>query len=124
MCDVIKYLMVCYYLNVRKRRPRGNVGNLIGEMEDTVGWCVHIHPVALFTVVDSYERRQESSKRVIGTLLGSREKGLVEIRSGYAVPHNETEEEVNLRNGSVASLWGTFSCLLTYTSKEYEDGKI
>lgn len=67
-------------------------------MEDTVGWCVHIHPVALFTVVDSYERRQESSKRVIGTLLGSREKGLVEIRSGYAVPHNETEEEVNLCN--------------------------
>lgn len=90
-------------------------------MEDTVGWCVHIHPVALFTVVDSYERRQESSKRVIGTLLGSREKGLVEIRSGYAVPHNETEEEVNLCSEPVVSLWGTFSCLLT---SKYECGKI
>ena len=95
-------------------------------MEDTVGWCVHIHPVALFTVVDSYERRQESSKRVIGTLLGSREKGVVEIRSGYAVPHNETEEEVSrssgfagvhLCSGPAASLWGTCSCLRTYSIK-------
>jgi len=29
-----------------------------------------IHPVVLFTVVDSYERRPEDAKRVIGTLLG------------------------------------------------------
>ena len=63
-------------------------------MEDVLGVSVHIHPVVLFTIVDSYERRQENSKRVIGTLLGSREKGVVEIRSAYAVPHNETEDEV------------------------------
>lgn len=29
-----------------------------------------IHPVVLFTIVDSYERRMEDAKRVIGTLLG------------------------------------------------------
>ena len=63
-------------------------------MEDVLSISVHIHPVVLFTIVDSYERRQENSKRVIGTLLGSREKGVVEIRSAYAVPHNETEDEV------------------------------
>lgn len=39
-------------------------------MESVVGLTVHVHPVALFAVVDSYERRQESSRRVIGTLLG------------------------------------------------------
>ena len=32
---------------------------------------------------------------MIGTLLGVKERAvLVEIRSGYAVPHNEAEEEV------------------------------
>ena len=60
-----------------------------------MGIRVQIHPVALFTIVDSYERRQDASRRVIGTLLGVKERaGLVEIRSGYPVPHNETEEEV------------------------------
>ena len=66
------------------------------EMENVAGIRVLIHPVALFTIVDSYERRQEPSRRVIGTLLGIKERaGVVEIRSGYAVPHNETEEEVS-----------------------------
>ena len=51
--------------------------------------------LSLRSCVDSYERRQEASRRVIGTLLGVKERaGLVEIRSGYPVPHNETEEEV------------------------------
>ena len=63
-------------------------------MENVLGVVVKIHPVALFTIVDSYERRQELSKRVIGTLLGIKEKGVVEVRSCYAVPHNETDEEV------------------------------
>ncbi len=64
-------------------------------MDSVMGFSVHIHPVALFSIVDSYERRPENSKRVIGTLLGTREKGVVEIKSGYPVPHNETEDEVS-----------------------------
>lgn len=64
-------------------------------MEDILGVRVEIHPVALFSIVDSYERRQEGDKRVIGSLLGvKRQPGLVEIMSGYAVPHNETKDEV------------------------------
>ena len=64
-------------------------------MDDVLGVKVHIHPVALFSIVDSYERRQESDKRVIGTLLGVKtQPGVVEVLSGYAVPHNETTEEV------------------------------
>ena len=79
-------------------------------MEDVLGVSVHIHPVVLFTIVDSYERRQENSKRVIGTLLGSREKGVVEIRSGYAVPHNETEDEV----GELDDVGGCY-CGISYS---------
>jgi len=70
-------------------------------MEDGLGVKVQIHPVALFSIIDSYERRQEIDKRVIGSLLGVKsEPGLVEVMSGYAVPHNETTDEVG-----VANLW-------------------
>ena len=34
------------------------------------GRKVRIHPVVLFAIIDSYERRKEDAKRVIGTLLG------------------------------------------------------
>lgn len=81
-------------------------------MENVIGIRVQIHPVALFTIVDSYERRQDASRRVIGTLLGMKERaGLVEIRSGYPVPHNETEEEVRgLKRQRVlkARSWGVY----------------
>jgi len=48
----------------------------------------------LFSIIDSYERRNEDAKRVIGTLLGSCEKGVVEVTNCFAVPHNESEDEV------------------------------
>lgn len=31
-----------------------------------------VHPVVLFTIVDSYERRNLETQRVIGTLLGKK----------------------------------------------------
>ena len=31
----------------------------------------HVHPVVLIAIVDSYERRSEDARRVIGTLLGN-----------------------------------------------------
>ena len=75
-------------------------------MENVVGIRVQIHPVALFTIVDSYKRRQDASRRVIGTLLGVKERaGLVEIRSGYPVPHNETEEEVRQLRYIPGCIW-------------------
>lgn len=65
-----------------------------GHMENVHGVTVTFHPVALFTIVDSHERRKETQKRVIGTLLGVKEKGVYEIRSAFCVPHNETDDEV------------------------------
>ena len=35
-----------------------------------VNLVCRLHPVVLFTIVDSYERRNEDARRVIGTLLG------------------------------------------------------
>ncbi|XP_076060560.1 eukaryotic translation initiation factor 3 subunit f1 [Oratosquilla oratoria] len=53
-----------------------------------------VHPVVFFTVVDSYERRNPDAQRVIGTLLGTVDKGAVEVTNCFCVPHNESKEEV------------------------------
>ncbi|CAC5421639.1 eukaryotic translation initiation factor 3 subunit F-like [Mytilus californianus] len=53
-----------------------------------------VHPVVLFSIIDSYERRNEDAKRVIGTLLGIYDKGSLEVTNCFAVPHNESEDEV------------------------------
>jgi len=53
-----------------------------------------VHPLCLFTIIDAYERRNEDAKRVIGTLLGTIEKGVVEVTNCFAVPHNESDDEV------------------------------
>ncbi|XP_077985761.1 eukaryotic translation initiation factor 3 subunit F-like [Glandiceps talaboti] len=54
----------------------------------------HVHPVVLFSICDSYERRNEDAKRVIGTLLGTNVLGMVEVTNCFSVPHNESEDEV------------------------------
>lgn len=55
---------------------------------------VVVHPVVLFSIVDSYERRNGDAKRVIGTLLGTFDKKIVEIKNCFCVPHNESKDEV------------------------------
>lgn len=62
------------------------------------------HPIltnrtkALFSILDHSLRRNTDQERVIGTLLGHRsEDGTeVEIRNCYAVPHTETQEQVEV----------------------------
>ena len=41
---------------------------LTSKMAENV--VCRVHPVVLFSIVDSFERRNEDAKRVIGTLLG------------------------------------------------------
>uniref|UniRef100_A0A8W8KTX4 Eukaryotic translation initiation factor 3 subunit F n=1 Tax=Magallana gigas TaxID=29159 RepID=A0A8W8KTX4_MAGGI len=53
-----------------------------------------VHPVVLFSIIDSFERRNEDARRVIGTLLGSFDKGVVDVTNCFCVPHNESEDEV------------------------------
>jgi len=57
-----------------------------------VSVTARVHPIVLFSIVDSYERRNEDAKRVIGTLLGTYEKGGVEITNCFTVPHTEGDE--------------------------------
>ncbi len=54
-----------------------------------------LHPTVLFNICDSFIRRNDQQERVIGTLLGSFSvDGTVEIRNSYAVPHNESLDQV------------------------------
>lgn len=41
---------------------------------------VKVHPVVLFQIVDAFERRNEDSQRVIGTLLGELRLNFTRIR--------------------------------------------
>jgi len=55
---------------------------------------VKVHPTVLLTIVDSYERRKDDARRVIGTLLGNIAGNEVTITSCFCVPHNESRDEV------------------------------
>mmetsp|Transcript_2902 Transcript_2902/g.4504 ORF Transcript_2902/g.4504 Transcript_2902/m.4504 type:complete len:286 (-) Transcript_2902:213-1070(-) len=52
-----------------------------------------VHPVVLFSILDHHTRRKSDQKRVIGTLLGHEENGVVHVRNCFPVPHTESEEE-------------------------------
>jgi len=61
-----------------------------------------VHPTVIFNIIDFYERRPETKdgtqqNKVIGTLLGYYEKGVVEVTDCYSVPHAETAEEAQLQ---------------------------
>ncbi|KAI0519053.1 hypothetical protein KFK09_006493 [Dendrobium nobile] len=63
----------------------------------TTNVSAKIHPVVLFNICDSFVRRPDQAERVIGTLLGSvSADGIVEIKNSYAVPHNESADQVAL----------------------------
>ena len=55
---------------------------------------VIVSPVALYTIIDSFERRNEETNRVIGTLMGANDKGRVEVKTCFCVPHHESQDEV------------------------------
>ncbi|KAJ2489388.1 hypothetical protein IWW37_004010 [Coemansia sp. RSA 2050] len=67
-------------------------------MATTTTQQCYVHPVVLFSVLDHYLRRNDNQERVIGTLLGVRSEDgrVVEIRSCFAVPHFETEDQVEV----------------------------
>lgn len=57
---------------------------------------VKVQPVVLFNICDSYIRRSDGQDRVVGTLLGTIEAGIVQIKASFAVPHSETPDSVAL----------------------------
>ena len=70
---------------------------------------VRVQPVVLFNVCDAYLRRNEGQERVIGTLLGVISEGVVDVRSCYAVPHDESSERVGWKRHHHIIRWH-FGC--------------
>ncbi|KAF8396901.1 hypothetical protein HHK36_018536 [Tetracentron sinense] len=63
----------------------------------STSFSAKVHPVVIFNICDCYVRRPDQAERVIGTLLGSiSPDGTVDIRNSYAVPHNESSDQVAL----------------------------
>lgn len=56
---------------------------------------VVVHPLVLLSVVDHYNRidKVSSQKRVVGILLGSRRKGVLDVSNSFAVPFDEDERD-------------------------------
>lgn len=53
-------------------------------------YLVKVHPLVLFNIVDHFSRRNSAElPRVIGTLLGQYNDGIVNITNSYAVLHKE-----------------------------------
>ncbi|BBM98844.1 26S proteasome regulatory subunit N8 [Marchantia polymorpha subsp. ruderalis] len=58
---------------------------------------VVVHPLVLLSIVDNYTRcAKDSSKRVIGVLLGAVHRGRVDITNSYAVPFEEDEKSPSI----------------------------
>ncbi|PSS33336.1 Eukaryotic translation initiation factor 3 subunit F like [Actinidia chinensis var. chinensis] len=56
-----------------------------------------VHPLVIFNICDCFVRRPDQAERVIGTLLGSvLPDGTIDVRNCYAVPHNESSDQVAL----------------------------
>eukprot|EP00027_Filamoeba_sp_ATCC50430_P000088 CAMPEP_0168551934 /NCGR_PEP_ID=MMETSP0413-20121227/6445_1 /TAXON_ID=136452 /ORGANISM="Filamoeba nolandi, Strain NC-AS-23-1" /LENGTH=334 /DNA_ID=CAMNT_0008582509 /DNA_START=50 /DNA_END=1054 /DNA_ORIENTATION=- len=54
---------------------------------------VVVHPLVLLSTVDHYNRiAKDTSKRVVGVLLGEVHKGVVDVTNSYAVPFEEDEQ--------------------------------
>jgi JAB1/Mov34/MPN/PAD-1 ubiquitin protease len=61
----------------------------------SLGATCKVHPTVLVTICDSFIRRPAGSARVIGTLLGNEgPDNSIVVKACYAVPHEETEEQV------------------------------
>jgi len=48
-----------------------------------------VHPVVVLSILDHFSRRDNNQERVLGTLLGINNDGVIEIKNSYPVPHNE-----------------------------------
>jgi translation initiation factor 3 subunit F len=62
--------------------------------------AINVHPSVLASILTHHSRRpaESTAPRVIGTLLGSRSASgqEIEVRSSFAVPHSEDENQIAL----------------------------
>ncbi|KAK5582511.1 hypothetical protein RB653_004096 [Dictyostelium firmibasis] len=56
-----------------------------------------VHPTVLLSVVDHYNRvAKDTNKRVVGALLGSNNKGVVDVSNCYGLPFEEDDTNPNI----------------------------
>ena len=61
-----------------------------GRMKEIVDMHVVVHPLVLLSTVDHYNRvAKDTKKRVVGVLLGTRSKNIVDVTNSFAVPFEE-----------------------------------
>jgi len=65
---------------------------------------VEIQPVVIFSILDHFIRRdpEEENGRVIGTLLGRVEDGVVIVSNCFIVPHTETDKALYIKSSWVS----------------------
>ena len=84
------------------RRPNPRSGKMASSNQTVLQFApspeslsAKVHPLVIFNICDCYVRRPDQAERVIGTLLGSvLPDGTVDVRNSYAVPHNESSDQV------------------------------
>ncbi|CAI5442288.1 unnamed protein product [Caenorhabditis angaria] len=63
---------------------------------------VKVHPVVYMTIVDSFLRRSKGSakssgnEKSLGTLMGFYEKGAIQVTNCFAIPFNESHEDLEI----------------------------
>eukprot|EP00126_Sphaerothecum_destruens_P015730 Sdes_comp9767_c0_seq2m1287 len=57
---------------------------------------VKVHPVVLFSVIDSYCRRNEHQDHVYGTLLGQMKGSVVDVQNCYCVRYTMSDDSIAL----------------------------
>jgi len=76
---------------------------LLYDTSDGMKECT-VEPVALFSIIDHYSRRDQGQDFVVGTLLGTEEGGVVTVCSSFPVPHTEVEDQIALNSDFHATM--------------------
>jgi len=69
---------------------------------------VNIHPVAIFNIVQAFERRSEKFDTILGTLLGVRTADSIEVFDSFVVPHSTHSDALLSINVDYASAMANF----------------
>jgi hypothetical protein len=69
----------------------------LGKAKTPIPHVVVVHPLVLLSVVDHYTRvAKDTSKRVVGVLLGEQVKGQIDITNSFALPFEEDAKDINI----------------------------
>ncbi|XP_022966548.1 26S proteasome non-ATPase regulatory subunit 7 homolog A-like [Cucurbita maxima] len=81
---------------------------------------VVVHPLVLLSIVDNFNRvAKDTSKRVVGVLLGSSFRGIVDVTNSYAVAFEEDDKDFSIWFLDHNYLESMFSMFKRINAKEH-----